>query len=75
MEKLGIRNKNDGHSLLKNIFNRDFVISAIIPVVIFSVFNKFKMPLDGIILSGLWSVSVVLISYIKEHKINALAAL
>lgn len=75
MEKSGDRNIKSEHSLLKNIFNKEFVISAIIPVVIFSVFNKLEMPFSGIILSGLWSIGVVVINYIKEHRINALAAL
>lgn len=32
-----------------------------------------EMTLNGIILSGGWSIGVVLINFIKEHKINALA--
>lgn len=68
-------NSNRNHSVLKNIFNKEFVISAIIPIIIFSAFDKFKMTLTGIILSGLWCIGVVLINFIKDHKINALAAM
>jgi len=33
------------------------------------------MTLNGIILSGLWSIGVVLFNLIREHKINALASM
>ena len=75
MEKLANNNSNKKYSVLKNIFNKDFVVSAIIPIIIFSVFDKMEMTLNGIILSGVWSIGVVLINFMKEHKINALAAM
>lgn len=75
MESSHMDNSNKKYSVLKNIFNKDFIVSAIIPIVIFSTFNKFKMILTGIILSGLWSIGVVIINFIKEHQINALATL
>jgi len=76
MEKVSDNNNsNKKYSVLKNIFNKDFVVSAIIPIIIFSVFDKMEMTLNGIILSGVWSIGVVLINFIKEHKINALAVM
>jgi intracellular septation protein A len=68
-------NSNKKYLVLKSIFNKDFVVSAIIPIIIFSVFDKMEMTLSGIILSGAWSIGVVLINFIKEHKINALAVM
>lgn len=68
-------NLNKKYSVLKNIFNKDFVVSAIIPIIIFSVFDKMDMTLNGIILSGVWSIGVVFINFMKEHKINALASI
>jgi len=76
MEKLSDSNNlNKKYSVLRNILNKDFVVSAIIPIIIFSVFDKMEMTLSGIILSGVWSIGVVLINFMKEHKINALAAM
>jgi intracellular septation protein A len=75
MEKVSNNNSNKKYSVLKGIFNKDFVVSAIIPIIIFSVFDKMEMTLSGIILSGVWSIGVVLINFMKEHKINALAAM
>ena len=76
MEKVSDNNNsNKKYSVLKSIFNKDFVVSAIIPIIIFSVFDKMEMTLSGIILSGAWSIGVVLINFIKEHKINALAVM
>ncbi|AOR23382.1 VC0807 family protein [Clostridium taeniosporum] len=66
---------NKNYSVLKNIFNKDFVVSAIIPIIIFSIFNKLQMTFYGIILSGVWSIGIVIINFIKEHKINALASM
>lgn len=75
MEKSYNKNLNQNQSLLKNMFNKEFIVSAIIPIIIFSTFNHFQMTLFGIILSGVWSIGVVLIVFIKEHEINALAAM
>ncbi len=75
MENVKRDNSSKNQSLSKNIFNKDFIVSAIIPVVIFYVFNKFKMPLSGIILSGVWSIGVVIVNFIKEHEINVLATM
>lgn len=76
MEKVSDNNNlNKKYSVLKSILNKDFVVSAIIPIIIFSVFDKMEMTLDGIILSGGWSIGVVVINFIKEHKINALAVM
>lgn len=69
MEKSCSKNK----SMLKSIFNKDFIVSAIVPVIIFSLFDKNGMTINGIILSGAWSIGVVVINFIKEHQINALA--
>lgn len=63
------------HSILNKVFNKDFVISAIVPIIIFSVFDKMGMTIKGIILSGIWSIGVVVINFIKEHEINALASM
>lgn len=75
MEKMSNNNSNKKYAVLKNIFNKDFVISAIIPIIIFSVLDHQGMTLNGIILSGVWSIGVVCINFIKEHKINALASI
>lgn len=75
MEKLSNNDLKKKHSLLKNIFNKEFVVSAIIPIIIFSAFDKYGMTFDGIILSGVWSIGIVTINFIKEHKINALATM
>ena len=75
MEKLSNDNLNKKYSVLKNVFNKDFVASAIIPIIIFLAFDKIGMTIDGIILSGVWCIGVVCINFIKEHELNALAAM
>lgn len=70
MEK-SVRN----NSILSKVFNKDFVVSAIVPIIIFSVFDKMGMTLKGVTLSGVWSIGVVFINFIKEHQINVLASM
>lgn len=64
---------NKKYSVLKNVFNKDFVVSAIIPIMIFYLLDRNGMTMNGIILSGGWCVGVVLINFLIERKINALA--
>lgn len=64
---------NKNNSIIKNVFNKDFVISAIIPIIIFSILDRYGMTFEGIVLSGGWSIGVVLVNYIKDHELNALA--
>ncbi len=68
-------NSRPGSSFLKNILNHEFIISAIVPLVIFYIFNHFKMRLNGIILSGCWCVCVVVVKLVREHKLNVIALL
>jgi hypothetical protein len=62
-------------SIFRQIFNKEFVISVIIPLVIFYFFNFLKMNLIGLILSGCWCVGVVILKFILEHKIKMLPLL
>jgi intracellular septation protein A len=62
-------------SVLKNIFNQEFIVSAIVPLLMFYIFHYQKMDLTGIILSGCWCVAVVLNKLIREHKVNVIALL
>ncbi|MDR3597955.1 VC0807 family protein [Clostridium sp.] len=71
MEKMSNRN----NSVIKNVFNKDFVVSAIIPILIFSILDKYGMTFEGIVLSGVWSIGGVCVNYIKDHKLNALAVM
>ncbi|WP_318739694.1 VC0807 family protein [Clostridium sp. JS66] len=72
MEKM---NTNNNNSIINNILNKDFIISAIIPVLICLSFNKINMTLKGIILAGIWSIGVVILNFIKDYEINALAVI
>ncbi len=75
MERPAQDNSSKKYSVLKNIFNRDFVISAVIPIIIFTFLDNLGMTLDGIILSGGWSIGVICVNFIKERRISALASI
>lgn len=75
MEKSTTKNFQETPPISKNIFNKEFIASAIIPLIIFYIFNYMQMVLVGITLSGCWCISVFLFKLIREHKINVIALL
>jgi Intracellular septation protein A len=62
-------------NLLKMIFNREFVVSAVIPLIVFYVFDSMGMVLTGTIVSGAWCVLIVIIGLVRDKKINFIALL
>lgn len=63
------------YSIIKNIFNKDFIISAIIPLLIYGVATKCSTELIGLILSGIWCIAVVIVNYFMSKTINFLATI
>lgn len=63
------------YSVIKNIFNKDFVISAIVPLIIYEVVTKCSTELSGLILSGIWCIAVVVVNYVISKTVNFLAAI
>lgn len=77
---LAVNGSPRGHNsnlagLLKQVFNHYFVVSALIPLMIYLGLDFLGMTLNGIIASGSWSVCVVAHDLIKERKANILALL
>ncbi len=60
-------------TFFKNILNKEFVLSALAPSLIFYIFNFLKLKLIGTILSGCWCLGMVLLKLIRERKINGMA--
>ncbi len=60
--------------IFENILNLEFVVSVIIPIILFSAFDHYRMTLEATIISGSWSILVMLILFIKNRKINIFAA-
>lgn len=69
-----VQTKNK-YANLKAIFNYDFIFSAIIPILIFGIFNSKNLTLTGVIFSACWSLSIILITFIQNKELNTLAAL
>jgi intracellular septation protein A len=65
-------NMNNGR-ILKSVFNKEFLVSAVIPVILFSAFDHFKLTLTGTIIAGGWSLGVVLAGFLRKRKINVYA--
>ena len=59
--------------IFDNILNIEFLLSFVIPVILFTVFGNFNMELTGIILAGLWSIGLVMIQIIIYKKANVFA--
>lgn len=75
MKKSNTKDFQETPPAAKNIFNKEFIASAIIPLIIFYIFNYMNMVLVGTTLSGCWCISVFLFKLIREHKINVIALL
>lgn len=75
MENVTVNNQSKKYMVIKNIFNKDFILSAIIPIMLFYIFSKGGSTLEGIIISGIWSVGLVLVNLIREREFNALATM
>ncbi len=67
--------KPQAPSWRKILLNRNFIQSALIPLVLFYLFKWQKRELTGIIISGVWCVGVVVYNLIRAKKVNALAIL
>ncbi|VBB07114.1 Hypothetical protein LUCI_2358 [Lucifera butyrica] len=75
MEKAADKNSQKPPPSSAKLFNKEFIASVIIPLIIFYIFNYRKMALAGTILSGCWCIGVFLFNLIREHKTNILALL
>jgi intracellular septation protein A len=75
MEKSTTKNFPETPPTAKNIFNTEFVASAIIPLIIFYIFSYMQMVLVGTIFSGCWCISIFLFKLVRDHKINVIALL
>jgi len=54
---------------------KQFIIGALIPIVIFYLFHRFDKPLIGALLAAGWGVGVVATTHLIFKKINLFAAL
>jgi intracellular septation protein A len=61
--------------IINNILNLDFVLSVVIPIILFSAFSHYNMVLTGTVLAGIWSIAVILIQFLKSKKVNIFAAI
>lgn len=55
---------------VKRIFNLDFLLSGVIPIIIFYTLSHFNMILLGTILAGSWSLGAIAFQYTRERKMN-----
>ncbi len=62
-------------SPLKMIFGKEFLVSVIFPVAIFSVCDRMRMTLLGTLLAGGWSIGVVLIEWTRTRRLNIYASI
>jgi intracellular septation protein A len=59
--------------VFRQIFNREFVLSVIIPIIILAVFSHLNMALPGIILAGTWALAASAIKFARERRVNIYA--
>jgi intracellular septation protein A len=59
--------------IIRKIFNLDFLLSVVIPIIIFYVLSLFNMILLGTILAGSWALAAIVFQYTRNRKINIFA--
>ena len=59
--------------IIRRIFNFYFLLSVVIPIIIFYVLSHFNMILLGTILAGSLALAAIIFQYTKEHKVNIFA--
>jgi len=59
--------------VVRQVFNREFLLSVIIPIIILAVFSHFKMTLPGIILAGTWALAASAVKFARERRVNIYA--
>ncbi len=58
---------------IRKIFDLNFLLSVVIPIIIFYVLSHFNMVLLGTILAGSWALAAIVFQYTKDRKINIFA--
>ncbi len=61
--------------LIQNFPVRQFILGALIPLMIFYIFKSFGQPLAGALLAGSWGLGVVLVVYWRTRRIELFAGL
>ena len=68
--------KSMSRSLMyENILNIEFILSVVVPIILFSAFDYYNMKLSGTIVAGSWSIGIVIVQFIKKHKVNIFGAI
>jgi intracellular septation protein A len=60
-------------NVIRRIFNLDFFLSVVIPIIIFYALSHFNMILLGTILAGSWALAAIVFQYTRERKVNIFA--
>jgi intracellular septation protein A len=61
--------------IIRRIFNLNFFLSVVIPIVIFVVLSHFNMIFLGTILAGSWSIAAISLQYARTRKVNIFAVI
>jgi intracellular septation protein A len=60
---------------MKKIFDFNFVLGVIVPIIIFYVFNHYDMVFQGTVLAGVWALGAIAFQYFRERRANVFAIL
>lgn len=56
--------------IIRRIFNLNFLLSVVIPIIIFYILSHYNMILLGTILAGSWALAAIMFQYTRDRKIN-----
>ena len=59
--------------IMKRIFDLNFVLGVIVPIIIFYVFSYYDMVFQGTVLAGIWALAAIAFQYFRERRANVFA--
>lgn len=59
--------------IIRRIFDLNFLLSVVIPIIIFYVLSHFNMVPLGTILAGSWALAAIIFQYTRDRKVNIFA--
>ncbi|MDQ1253906.1 MAG: hypothetical protein QG646_3112, partial [Euryarchaeota archaeon] len=58
-------------SIMKRIFDLNFALGVVVPIIIFYTFSYYDMIFQGTVLAGVWAVGAIAYQYMRERRASA----
>ncbi len=58
-------------SIMKRIFDLNFALGVVVPIIIFYTFSYYDMIFQGTVLAGVWALGAIAYQYMRERRASA----